>query len=462
MSVLSPSTVDNPSHPGSPPSWRVLMTTYGSFGDLHPYLAIGRELLRRGHRPMIATFGMYRSKVEAEGIAFHAVRPEVPDGEAMQREIARVMNQHNGSEYVIRHLFMSQLRPMYEDLLKIAGEADVIVGHPLTFSARMVTERLGIPWVSSVLAPLSFFSIHDPPLLPRMLFLGKLRFLGPAFHRRLFRFFRWMLRKWSEPWHDFRAELGLPRAPDPIWEGQHSPDLVLALFSPTFGPPQHDWPANTVATGFALYDRDGEDDLDPRLQSFLDQGPPPVVFTLGSSAVHNPGAFWEESIKAAKDLGIRAVLLVGRNEATYPRASLPAEMLLVPYAPFSQLFPRASAIVHQGGAGTTGQALRSGRPMLVVPHAHDQPDNAIRTERLGVGRMLLHSSYRAHRVRRELGRLLNEPRFAQQAATVGASVRNEDGAARACEALEAYLAKKGGLGPLTLTVADRKDRQGAS
>ena len=108
-------------------------------------------------------------------------------------------------------------------------------------------------------------------------------------------------------------------------------------------------------------------------------------------------------------------------------------------APHQLLFPRAAAVVHQGGAGTLAQAVRAGRPMVVVPHAHDQPDNAFRMARLGVARIVRPRSYRAPRVAHELERLLGEENYRARAAEVAATVRSEGGAASAAAAIGALL-----------------------
>src|SRR5437899_11929132 len=131
------------------------------------------------------------------------------------------------------------------------------------------------------------------------------------------------------------------------------------------------------------------------------------------------GDFYVESAAAAAELGRRAVMLVGRDPRNLPERTLPAGVIMAEYAPFSELFPRAAAIVHQVGAGTTAQALRSGHPMLVVPFAHDQPDNAARVVRLGVARDIGRKHYRAERVASELAKLLEDPGYRKRAAEVG-------------------------------------------
>src|SRR5205823_2703501 len=151
--------------------------------------------------------------------------------------------------------------------------------------------------------------------------------------------------------------------------------------------------------------------------------------------------FYRDSIAAARALGRRALLLIGheRNKLSEP---LPEGIAAFEYAPYSEVLPRASAIVHQGGVGTTGQSLRSGRPALVVPHAHDQFDNAARVARLGCARVLPRPKYNAQNATRELSRLLDEPSYATRAAEIGKIVQREDGACAACDAIEEVLNAK--------------------
>jgi UDP:flavonoid glycosyltransferase YjiC (YdhE family) len=217
---------------------------------------------------------------------------------------------------------------------------------------------------------------------------------------------------------------------------------VLALFSKLLAQPQPDWPRNTIVTGFPFYDRRdffGETGIPAGLNEFLDGGEPPIVFTLGSSAFWVADNFYRESIQAAQALGRRALLLIG-HQRNLPPGPLPPGVAAFEYAPYSEVLPRACAVVHQGGVGTTGQGLRSGRPVLIVPHAHDQFDNAARVARLGCGRKLPRPRYDARTVTQELGLLLSDARYAQRATEVGAIVREENGATVAVDAIEEVLA----------------------
>jgi UDP:flavonoid glycosyltransferase YjiC (YdhE family) len=348
----------------------------------------------------------------------------------------RSMDRRTGSEFVIREYMMSVLRETYEDTLAAADGADLLVSHLLTFTTRLVAEKKGIPWASTFLQPLGLLSVYDPPVFPQVPFLAKLRFLGPAFHRLLFWCGKWSARTWFKPWHRLRADIGLPPTSEiPLFEG-NSPLLVLALFSKVLADKQPDWPQQTVLSGFPFYD--GGDRLPAELARFLGEGPPPIVFTLGSSGAEVAGPFYEYSVTAAKRLGRRAVIVVGMNARHRP-TSLPDGVIASDYAPFSELFPRAAVIVHAGGVGTTGLAMRSGRPTLVVPYAHDQPDNAERVKRLGIARTMPRHRYTPARAAAELRHLLDNPVYGQRASEVGRQIQQEDGVGSACDALERLL-----------------------
>jgi rhamnosyltransferase subunit B len=336
-------------------------------------------------------------------------------------------------------MHLLSLPESYEDTLVAAEGADIIVSNMAAYATGVVAEKTGIPWASAMHLPTGFFSAFDPPLIPGFPGFSKaLRFLGPnfwgPFGRSTNRGMTWMAR----PWHRLRNEVGLPAAPgfNPLTES-HSPVLHLALFSKWLLDKQIDWPGQTVVTGFPWFDADGESGLPQELARFLDEGDPPLVFTLGTAVVADAGPFYDHSAAAAKLLGRRAVLLVKNPRVVLPE--LPDGVVAFDYAPFSLLFPRAAAIIHHGGIGTTGQAMRSGRPSLVMPCAWDQPDNAERARRLGIARTIARHRYEPRRVAAELRLLLEDPAYSRRAAEIATKVRQEDGVSSACDALEALV-----------------------
>jgi len=413
---------------------RILLTTTGSLGDLHPFMAIGLGLRARGHHVTLATSRSYQLKIERVGLRFAPMGPHLSLDDAAL--IQRVMNPRQGPEYLVRKIMLPAVPEAFKEVKAAAADADLIVTHPITYGAQIAAEKTGLPWVSTVTAPFIFFSRYDPPVLAPAPFLAKVRGLGPAVNGLVLGLGRAATRHWMAPMARFRRSLGLPPDRNPLFAGQHSPQRVLALFSRVMGEAQPDWPPQTRITGFPFYDQAGhEQGLDPDLERFLDAGPAPVVFTLGSSAVNHAGAFYQESLAAIRQLRCRAVLLAGNNRLAGP---LPAETAVFPYAAFSRIFPRASAIVHQGGIGTSAQALAAGKPMLVVPFAFDQPDNAARLQRLGVARVIIHSKYSAERARKELGHLLATTAYGENAAALARAIAREDGVRTACDVIASH------------------------
>jgi UDP:flavonoid glycosyltransferase YjiC (YdhE family) len=410
---------------------RIVITCLGSYGDVFPYIGLARALRERGDQPVIATSASYRPAVEQEGIAFEPLGPDVNLRD--EAALARVMDARRGGEVVVKEFVLPALDQMYDDTNRLAGGADVLVSHPLTFATPAVATARAMPWVGTILAPLSLFSDSDFPVLPALPGLTPLIRRWPWLRRRAMALIRHETARWMTPLNDLRAKHRLPPAGNPLMEGQYSPHLNLALVSRVMAEPQADWPARMRVTGFVFYN--GPAGLPPELDAFLNAGPPPVVFTLGSSAVGAAGRFYHESAEAAARLGARAVLLTGGFAANRP-ARVPGNVLLVDRAPHQLLFPRARAVVHQGGAGTTAQALRAGCPMLVVPHSHDQPDNASRVSRLGVARTLCPRHYTAARAAKELERLLGDAPYASRAQQVAVIVASEGGAAAAADAIQ--------------------------
>jgi UDP:flavonoid glycosyltransferase YjiC (YdhE family) len=293
-------------------------------------------------------------------------------------------------------------------------------------------------WLSVALQPMIFLSAFDLPTIAGIPFLNTLYKMSGGAGRLALRFAKSLTAGWAKPIHALRKRAGLPESnKNPMFEGQFSPYGTLALFSRHFASPQRDWPPHTHITGFPFYDQPGFETGSTGLARFLEEGPPPVLFTLGSSAVMQPESFYEESLKASVQFGFRAMLLVGMASAIGRAGSLPSNVYATDYLPYSLVMPRCSAIVHQGGIGTTAQALRAGKPTVIVPWAYDQPDNAERARKLGVSLTLSRSRYNAERVGRALQTVLDDRGgYSQRASAIAGRISTEDGIARACDVIE--------------------------
>jgi len=413
---------------------RVLIATVGSFGDLHPFIAIAIGLRHRGHQVTLASSEMYREKVEGEGIRFVAIPPDLADIEHNAEIRRRAMSTFDGTRYVVQELFLPPIEEQYRILLDEGERADVMIGSTFALGLPLAAAKLGKPHLTTALQPAAMLSVYDPPLVPQMPFLPSLPQSMVGWVLKGLEKANGFLLKQA---YELARKEGLPREAVPGLFRQESPHGNLVLFSKYFMPVQADFPRPLTMCGFPFYDKlDARNKgLDGDLEGFLRDGGDPFVFTLGTSAVLDPGVFYDEAALAVRKMGRRAVFLVGRaNFEKYRNAFGSNDIYVCEYAPHSKLMSRAAVNVHQGGIGTTAQALRAGKPMVVVPYSHDQPDNARRCVKLGVGTSVGRKHFRADALREALrGAAACEDR----AQRVGMLIQAEDAVARACEKIEA-------------------------
>lgn len=418
---------------------KIVLTTIGSLGDLHPFLAIGQALKAKGARPLMAVPDAHVSKAEGAGLDAIGVVPSI-EAIAERHGISTAKFTRNtikNSPSIAQKVLLPSFNESYDRLEPVARDASLIAGSSFMFAGQAVAEKHGLPFASMVLQPLAFLSDYDPPLLwefPVHAFAPKYSW-QVAWNKVANFVLRFEVhRRYTFTLNRARRAKGLgPIKGSPMFGSSPYSSLTIGMYSEVLGAVQKDFPPNTTLVGFPQFDSDSgaHHGLSDELETFLNAGEPPIVFTLGSFAVHAPGDFYANSREAARKLGRRSVLLTGMEDTSLNAP----DCLVVRYAPHSALFPRAAVVVHHGGVGTTGQALRSGRPQLVVPFFGDQPDNAARVKRLGAGLSIRHSRYSVARAVDLLSRLLKEPGFEETAQRAHDKVRAEHAADVAADIL---------------------------
>ncbi|HEY4092603.1 MAG TPA: glycosyltransferase [Luteibacter sp.] len=414
----------------------IVFVTVGSQGDLFPLLAVGRELVARGHRVTVGAHAIHRDAVLDAGLDF-VMASGIPEPEDKAAFAARAFHPWRGPRFVVRDLAAADVAASYHTLKSFCAEADAVVTTTLAFAGQILGETLPVAWLSAVFSPSVFLSPFDPPATGWAWLDTWLR-VSPARARWLVRAVEAVTRPWTAGVRDFRRQLDLPAVSaggDPFHRGQHGRDGVLAMYSPLLGALPADVTGGAVLTGQCRY-LPSADVLDPALSHWLGMGKAPIVFTLGSAAVHAGETFLRESMTAARQLGRRAVLLTGSPVLRERLGPLGEDILAIDYASHGALFARACAIVHHGGIGTTQEALRAGRPALVVPHGFDQPDNAARVKRLRVGDILPATRYRADRAAAKLEAMLKDVALISRAEAIGHTLREEEGARIAADVIE--------------------------
>jgi UDP:flavonoid glycosyltransferase YjiC (YdhE family) len=420
---------------------KIILTTIGTLGDLHPMIAIALALKARGFRPVLAVAEDHVAKVEAAALEAVSV---LPSFDAIRRRMGlsegdAVRKLMRDQRHMLEQVLLPELLSCVSRLDIVAADAAAIVSPNFVLAAPIVAEKRRLPFIAVMLQPMAMLSAYEPPRTPdfRLLNSKPGSEIGAVWNRMIYAAMRLALhRLYGRKLDAARTAHDLPRrgARRMFEPGQRAAG-ILGCYSPIFGPLPRDAPAHARITGFPVFDAPcAEAALDPELAAFLDAGPPPLVFTLGSFAVLAAGDFYAEASKVARRLGQRAVLLTGVEPAVAPSE----EIFACAYAPHSALFPRASVTIHHGGVGTTGQALAAGKPQLVVPHMGDQNDNAHRVARLGVGRAYK-GKFTARRATPIIASLLADERRRREAERIGALVAAEHGADAAAAAIEEVL-----------------------
>jgi UDP:flavonoid glycosyltransferase YjiC (YdhE family) len=412
---------------------RWLLTSWGSHGDLYPFLALGRGLKARGHEVSLVGHPDWGAETEVAGLRF--VSTGEPSREDFIRDHPDVLSMKWGGMVSLHTLVHKAIAPGFDHVMAaLQAEArshDVVVAHHFAFPAPVVAELAGLPWATVSLAPGVVPSAHS---LPGTNF-GRVRhgFTNRAWNRFIWSCGGIISRAMVDPVvNKLRAQHGLRPVRDAVFSA-HSPTLNLQLYSEHFAPRPPDWSAEKRMAGFCYYDPPDVPALAREIEAFFGRGDAPILFTLGSTAVQNPGLFFQSAVETLTVLGLRGILLFG-PEKNRP-ASLPDTILAVPYAPYGLIMPRVRAVAHQCGIGTLSHALRAGLPSVACPFAFDQPNNARRLEALGVAEVVLPDQHDARHIGDALQHLLASEAPAR-AQSLGKLIRDEDGVARACEILE--------------------------
>lgn len=410
-----------------------LLITIGSHGDVHPFVGLGIALKARGHDVTLATNSHFEKLARSAGLDF----VELGTDEQFRDTIKNPDLWHKTRAFKTVFGMSKQLMERTYEIIKernIRGKT-VVAASSLSLGARIAQEHLKVPTATVHLQPSVLRTVYDVPRLP-----------GLIMPKWLPKRIKQMVWDGGDKWYvdpviapainEFRARLGMPPVNSIIGSWWNSPSLIIGMWPEWFAPVQPDFPTQLKLVGFPLYDESGINDLSSELDAWLSAGEAPIVFSTPSANVH-AAEYFQTSVEASARLNRRGLLLT-RHTDQIPK-NLPPHVRHFDYAPFKALLPRAAALVHNGGVGTTAQALRAGTPQLIAPLAHDQFDNAFRVERLGVGREIPQNRYGTSRVVRTLGEMLASSEMKATCAKI-ATRFTDNGLEAAADHLETLLA----------------------
>lgn len=421
----------------------ILITCFGSYGDLHPYIALAKNLQNRGHEISIGSSVMFKVQIESEGILFTHLRSNLDKYNtptAVRDFVRRTFDPVHGGELMINEM-MNNIEETYLDTLKATEKSDFVISNPLSYVTPIICREKKIPWLSTILAPMFFLSVYDPPIMSPAPWLRKIHRFSPSIYKLLFSILKSATKKWTKPLYQLCSHYQIPPPNgNPLFEGQYSPHGTLAMFPKYFAEPQMDWPINTILTGFPLFSVEmSTNEKLNNLQKFIANGEAPIVFVLGSSAVNIADDFYVISAEISRKLNKRAVLVYGEHNDSIENISAGSDLFCINYVSYEKLFPHACLIVHQGGIGTLAHSMAAQRPILIVPFGFDQFDNGERIENLGVGKYLSRHNYSVEKATPIIEELLANKKYKTRAQEIGKEIKIKQGVDCACDTIESIL-----------------------
>lgn len=424
---------------------RLALVSFGSRGDIEPFVTLGRALAAAGHEVRLLTHPEYASLAAGTGVELVAARGrstreliESDEG----REVLRRVRNPLALLRRIADVLAPELHLIYEDTLRIATDADAVLAFPATFPALDVADHLGRPVIH----------VHHVPAVPTRNFpvaapYINARSLTPLGNRASYSVDALLLwRLTREAATRARSAVLGPRSSRPLsarralGQRRRRAGAIVGV-SPHVLPPPRDWPGDVVTCGYwwpgsAAADADGG--LDPATEAFLAAGPPPVFLGLGSTPLSDAAATTREVTGAARDAGVRLVLQ--RGWARLGEGVDEPGVHVVGDIPYDAIFPRVAAVAHHGGAGTTALGLRHGRPTLCMPTVADQFFWGHRIAAIGAGPAPLPVAHlQRARLAKRLSALIEDSHYRSRTSALAPALASEDGCSVAVAAVERFL-----------------------
>lgn len=416
---------------------RITIFAAGSRGDIQPCLLLGRGLQDAGFQVLIAAPQNFAGLIQRHDLRFHPLRGDVQ--QIMEGETGRKYMETGGTNPIKSIISMRKMIgpiaiQMTEDVLDACRDADALITLAVfaTFG-KTIAEIKGIPHINIEPTPVLPTSNFPAPGWPIQQNLGGMlnRFSGFAMLQVI-----WL---WFRPYvNEFRNRFGLRGLNSADFHHILVSEPLVGAYSPTVIPRPRDWPRKAHITGYLFQNSQREWNPPVELETFLEKGEAPVYVGFGSMIGRNPEHFAGIVLEALAESGQRGVLATGWGGMSVMR--IPESVFVIDSAPHDWLFPRMSAVVHHGGAGTTAEGLRAGVPSVIVPFIVDQLFWGKRVRELGAG-LELQSAKRltAKKLADAIQIVTTDKKMKQQAEVTGKAIRAEDGSGNAVNIVKQYL-----------------------
>lgn len=359
---------------------RIAIFTLGTRGDVQPYVALAKQAVKRGHSAIICTGQTFENLIRENGVEFAKAESDLMTL-LDTKEGKDILN--NAGKHIIKTMkyVKEVINPAYRKSLDqfwaSAQNADVIIYHPKAFGAVDMAIELGIPCISMPLVPITY-PIEEFPNLA----LSPIKSFSKRVNKLTYKIMILGEKSNLKELNDFRVKtLKRDKRKAGLYTyKRNGADIpIIYPISNALFPEVDSWKEKVCLPGFFYLDYDSQE-LGQGLKDFITEGMAPIVISFSSMPLKNPEEFKKKLITALKVTQNRAVVLTGVSGMTFDNNK---NILAVPQAPHTLLFPLSKGIVHHGGVGTTATALKSGKPQLIIPFSVDQPFWANRLYKMG-------------------------------------------------------------------------------
>ena len=413
---------------------RIVLSTWGSTGDVQPFLALSERLSKEGHKVRVCTSEIYRDRFTKRGIDFYPVGAPF-DLDRLDRAmdaIVQIKDPIKSAILIATEGILYKADQWYEDCRKGMEGYDLAICHSVNVPGQEAAIRNNLPWITVSYCPGFIKTRYEAPApIPN---------LGAPLNTLLWKVAEQLIRKQVDPlFNDFITAIGGEERDCIGLKGMYSPKLNLIAASPSVSKPLPDLPSEHKFTG-AWFLEESDYEMPPVLQKFLDQGSPPIIISFGSMGGSKNIETTSILVEAVQRAGQRAIIQAGWGNLGME--SPPENICFVGYVPHNFLFRQGCCVIHHGGAGTTAAACRAGVPSITVPHLADQPYWGCTLRKIDVAPKPL---YRQHmtpkRLAKRINQVISSQSMAEEAKALMEKIEMEDGLTTAVRLIEAFSQK---------------------
>lgn len=413
---------------------RLVLSTWGSTGDVQPFLALSERLLEEGHQVRVCTSEIYRDRFIERGVDFYAVGTPFDFNRLNQAmdAIVQIKNPLKSAILIATEGILYKADHWYEDCLKGMEGYDLAVCHSADVSGQEAAIRNNLPWITVSYCPGFIKTRYEAP--------SPIPNLGAPLNALLWKMAEQLIRRQVDPlFNDFIASIGGKERDCIGLKGMYSPALNLIAASPSISKPPPDLPSEHKFTG-AWFLKETDYEVPLELQEFLDQGSPPVIISFGSMGGSKNAETTRILCEAVQLTGQRAIIQAGWGNLGMARP--PGNICFVGYVPHNFLFRQGCCIIHHGGAGTTAAACRAGVPSIIIPHLADQPYWGCTLRKIGVAPKPLHrQDLTPKRLATRINQVVSSQSMMEKARVLMKKIEMEDGLTTAVKRIEEFAHK---------------------